>query len=317
MAHIQRLGALGIGLEATAETAVTPQYWLELSDAPSVKDTYEYENITTARGRVEASQGQKLMRTFGEGSAQILLDPVTSVLPFVMILGSGSTASAGGGLYDHTITINNTNTPKTATLVFDRVADTREFAGAVLEELTISVSDSFATLGMTFKSQESATGSASESYTTYNKFNFKELTAKFGTTVSNANSAEATPLSGVEMTITRGAKLTYQTGDNSPADISQETLEVNGNYSLLFEDATERDKYLNDTQNAMILTFTDADSNSIKITVPNVRLNNWEPSNDLDEIVSQTATFSGHYDDSEGESIRAVVTNDVSSYTNL
>jgi hypothetical protein len=94
-------------------------------------------------------------------------------------------------------------------------------------------------------------------------------------------------------------------------------MEVSGNYSLLFESVTERDKYLANTSNAMILTFTDSDSNEVEITLPNVKLSNWEPSNDIDEIVTQTADFTGHYDSSEGSSVAVAITNETESYTNL
>lgn len=317
MAHIQRLGAVGIGVEAVAGTAVTPTHWLQLAAAPTVNDRYEYENVETGRGRVEKSQTQKLMKTFGEGNLEVILDETTSPIPFGLILGTTSSATAGGDLYDHTITISNSNTPKTATLVMDRVTDTRTFANAVLEELSLKVSDGFASLTMAFKSDESATGSATESYTTVTNFNFKELSAKFGADVSAATSASATPLSGVDLTIRRDVELTFQSGSNSPASISYKTLSVSGNYSLLFGATTDRDKYLNNTANALILTFTDDNSQYVKITLPKVMIKNWEPSNDLDEIVTQTADFEAHYDSSQGESVRCVVRNDTASYTNL
>jgi len=316
MAHNQRLGCVGIGVEATSGTAVTPTHWLQLSSAPSLSDKYEYQNVETARGRVEKSQTQKLMKTFGEGNLEVLLDDTFSVIPFGMILGSVVSATAGGSLYDHTITINNTNTAESATVVVDRVTDVRTFPYSVVEELSIKVSDSFATLSMALKSKESATGSATESYTTLNQFNFKELAVQFGATTASAATATATPLSGVDLTITRGVEPVFQTGANSPTKLVYKTLEVSGNYSLLFEATTDRDKYLANTANAMILTFTNG-SNSVKITLPKVLISNWTPSNDLEDIVSQTADFQAHYDTSAGESIRAVIRNTTSSYLNL
>lgn len=316
MAHNQRLGAVGIGVEATSGTAVTPTHWLQLSSAPTVTDKYEYQNVETARGRVEKSQTQKLMKTFGEGSLEVILDDTFSVIPFGLILGSVSSASASASLYDHTISVNNSNTPETATIVVDRVTDTRAFPYSVLEELSIKVADGFASLQMAFKSKESATGSASESYSTLNQFNFKELAVQFGATAAAAATATATPLSGVDLTITRGVETVFQTGSNSPAKLVYKVLEVAGNYSLLFESTANRDKYLENTANAMILTFTNGD-NYVKITLPKVMISNWEVSNELEDLVSQTADFQAHYDSTAGSSISAVVRNTTSSYTNL
>lgn len=316
MAHIERLGAVGIGVEAVAGTAVTPTHWLQFASAPTLNDKYEYENITPARGRVEASQGQKLMKIYGEGNVEVILDDITSVIPFGLILGSVASASAGGGLYDHTITTNNTNTAKTATLVFDRVTDTRTFPNGILEQLDIKVSDGFAMMSMAFKSRESATGSAAESYTTVANFNFKDLAVQFGVDVAAATAASPTPLSGIDLSIKREVSMAFQTGQNYPQALSYKTLQVTGNYSLLFGATTDRDKYLANTANAMILTFTNG-SNSVKITLPRVLISAWEPSNDLEDIVIQTADFSAHYDTTATKAISAVIRNTVSSYLNL
>lgn len=316
MAHISRLGALGIGVEAIAGTPVAATHWLQFTKGPTLTDKYEYENIKSARGRVEASQGTKLMKTYGEGNVEVILDDITSVIPFGMILGSVSSASAGASIYDHTISVNNSNTPKTATVIYDRVTDTRTFTNAVIEKLDIKVADGFAEMTMALKSREGATGSASESYVTVANFNFKDLSVKFGVDVAGATSASPTPLSGVDLSIKRTVAMAYQTGQNYPQNFSYETLEVTGNYSLLFESTTERDKYLANTANAMILTFTNG-ANSVKITLPNVRLNNWSPSNDIDKEVSQSADFEAHYDTTAATSISAVIRNTVSSYLNL
>lgn len=317
MAHIQRRGGVGIGLEAVAGTPVAPTHWLQVEGNPTINDKFEFANIESARGRVEKSQGQKLMKKKGEGAVEMILDEIACVLPLAMILGSGASASAGGGLHTHTLTIANSNTPKTGTIVVDRITDVRKFAGAVATGIELKVSDGFAMLKMDFVSNESATGTASESYSTVTNFSFKELTAKFGVDTSAANAASATPLSGVDLAIKREAEVIYQSGSNSPAKIAHKTLETSGNYSLLFEATTDRDKYLNETANAMILTFTDADGNSIKITLQKILINNWEPSNAINDIVTQTADFIAHYDATATESIRIVVTNDVASYTNL
>ena len=315
--HIQRRGAVGIGVEATSGTAVVPTQWLQVSSAPSLNDKVEYENIETARGRVEKSQGQKAMKKYAEGSIEILADAESAAIPFGLILGSTVSTTAAGGLYDHTSTIEVTNTAKSATIIEDRVQDVRSFANSVLQEVSIKVSDSFATLSMTFASKLSATGTATDTYDETVCMTFESLSAKFGTTVSNADSASATPLSGLDITITREVEKIFQSGSVEPTAFAYKTLSVGGNYSLLFDAVTDRDKYLDDTQNAGIFTFTDADDKYIKITIPNLRIANWEPSNDLDEIVSQTADFNGHYDDTQAEGVRVVTRNGTASYTNL
>ncbi|MHC1728063.1 MAG: phage tail tube protein [Syntrophobacteraceae bacterium] len=318
MAHNQRLGALGIGVEATAGTPVTPTHWLELSAPPTVKDNYQYEPITTARGRVEKSQGQKLMKKSGEGNLEVILDQTTSVIPFGMILGAVSSGAVSGGKYPHTITINNSNTAKTATLVLDRVVDIRRFSKCVLESLSLKVSDGFASLVMGFKGKASDTTTATESYTTITQFSFAELTAKFGADVAAATAAAATVLTGVGLEIKREVDMRFgPSGGNDPINLTYKTLEVTGDYSLLFESATEQAKYLANTANAMILTFTDASGNSIVITLPNVLLSNWESDNALEDTVIQSANFTAHYATATTESIRVVVTNTTATYLNL
>ena len=314
--HIQRRGAIGIGVEATPGVAVSPTHWVQFEGSPKINDKNEYKEIESARGRIEKIQNQKLMKTSGEGSIEMILDETISVIPFGMILGAVSSASAGAK-YDHTITVNNSNTPKTGTIIFDRVEDCRTFANSVIKQLDLKVSDGFAELKLDFVSKESATGAASPSYTTVTNFSFKELAVQFGVDAANAATATATPLSGADLTIKRDAEVTYQTGSNSPANISYKTLEISGNYSLLFDDLVERDKYLNNTANAMILTFTDASGNSIKITLSKVMIKNWDPSNSIDDIVSQSSDFNAVYNATAQEAIRVVIKNTTETYTNL
>jgi len=317
MPHIQRLGALGLGVEAVAGTAVTPTHWVQFSNAPKVNDKFDYQDITTARGRVEKSQDHKLMKTSGEGKFACILDEDFVVLPFGLTLGTVASASAGGGFYEHTITIKNDNTPKTATCIIDRVQDIRKFTNCVIENLSLKVGDSFVEMDIDFKSKASATGTASESYNEVTRYTFKEMSAQFGADVTAAELESATPLSGMDLKIKRTVEMTYQTGSNDPAKINHGVLETSGNYSLLFDSTTERDKYLADTMQAVILKFTDATGNFVKITIPKVKLNNWDPSNDMDKIVSQSSDFGAHYDATTGESIRVVVKNKIASYLNF
>lgn len=317
MAHTQRLGALGIGVEATPGTPVTPTHWIQFEGDPKINDKLDYQDIESARGRVEKTQGQKLMKTSGSGSFEMILDETISVIPFGMILGTTNSASAGGGKYDHTVTINNSNTPKAATIVFDRVQDVRRFSNAVFTEVGIKVSDGFAMLKTDFVSKESASGTAVDSYSAVTNFTFKELSVQFGADLTAAAAAQATPLSGVDLTIKRDAEAVYQSGSNSPQRFVYKTLETSGNYSLLFDSATERDKYLANTANAMILTFTDANGCSVKISLAKIQISNWEPSNSTDDVVTQTADFTAHYDATQSESLRVVVKNTTASYTNL
>lgn len=317
MAHVNRLGACGIGVEAVAGTAVTPTHWLQLAAAPTINDKMEYANIETARGRVEKSQGQKLMKASGEGNIEVILDQTTSVIPFGLILGSVSSASGTGGKYDHSITVNNSNTAKTATVVLDRVTDTRKFANSVLDSLSLKVSDGFANLTMGWKSKASSSDTASESYTTVTNFSFAELSAQFGVDVAAATAASATTISGGTLDIKREVELVYQSGSTAPTKIVYKTLEISGDYSLLFEATTDRDKYLNNTANAAIFTFTDSNLNYVKITLPNVLLSNWTAENSLDDVVTQTAEFSAHYDTTQQTSITTVIRNTTPSYTNL
>lgn len=316
MAHSQRLGALGIGVEAIAGTYTAPTHWLQLAAAPTIKDLNEYENIETARGRIEKTQGQKLMREGSEGSLELHLDETVAPIPFGLVLGSLSSASAGGSLYDHTITINNTNTAKTASLTIDRVADVRQYPNSVLSQLNVSLSDGFVSLKLDFKGGKGATGTASDSYVEETNFAFHEMTAQFGATVSAAAAAAATPLSGFEMTVAREASPVYQSGSTEPVKIPQGPMEFSGNYSLLFEDTTEHEKYLNNTANAGVFTFTNGD-NYIKITLPKINISNWEADNELDDIVTQTAEYGAHYDSIEGEGMRVVVRNATESYANF
>lgn len=316
MAHTQRLGALGIGVEAVAGTPVAPTHWLQPISAPTINDKKEYINIDSARGQIESTRGQILAKSYCDGDIEVNIDEVTAPIFFGLVLGTTNSASAGAGRYNHVSTVNNTNTAKTATITLDRVVDQRRFPNAVIDQLQIQVADGFATLKASFKAKLSATSSGSASYTTVTNYTFKDLVVKFGSTLAAATAASATPLSTVDLTIKRNSEMIHQSGSTDPTKIVYTGLEVNGSYSLLFEDTADRDKYLNMTDNAIVLEFTDGTS-AIKVYLPKVNINNWEPSNDIDSPVSQTADFTAHYDATTAAQIYTSVNNTVASYTNL
>lgn len=317
MEHIQKLGHFGIGIEATAGTLVSPTYWLQLSDDPSVKDNYEYKNIETSRGRVETSQGQKIMRKSGEGDVQVHVDEEAAPLFIGLMLGSTVSASAGSGVYEHTITTANTNQAKTASLYLDRVVDQLKFPCSVLSELAIGVSEDFATFDLSFVSYPSASSTAeTPAYTEETHFAFHEMAVRFGADVAAAEAAEPTPLSEFELTLTREASPVFESNSSVARKIPRLGFTMEGTYSLVFKDTTQLNKYLNNTKNAMVVTFSTGNK-FIKLILSNVLLSNHEPDNALDDLVVEEAEFGAHYDSTEGEGMRAVVRNNTASYTNL
>ena len=86
------------------------------------------------------------------------------------------------------------------------------------------------------------------------------MTAKFGTSLSNAAGNSATPLKSFSLNINNNVQLdeAFLSGANTITSgrLVNGRLEITGSYSLHFENTTELNKYKANTKNALIVTFT-------------------------------------------------------------
>lgn len=310
---------VGIGIEATPGTEVAATIfaqWRELS----LQAIAEKSPFTSVRGVRNMASNSQIRRKYSAGAISVV--PNVAIAPYLFGLALGSVSSSGvsDSAYTHTITVENANASmKTATFIIERGGEvTERYANVVVDKLNLEVSDDYATMSAELIGGFPDTTTLSESFTTETEFAYHQMTAKFGTSFSNAAGNSATPLKAFQLNINNNVQLdeAFRSGSNEPVagGFTAGRLQITGSYSLEFNGLTELNKYKANTLNALIVEFegaligaTSTEKITIKLadlilTAPPVEVN-------VDGIVILNQEFEVSYDATDGD-ITVIVVND-------
>lgn len=316
---------VGIGIESAAApgTAVAEAHFIPWTDF-SLQGVSEKSMFKSARGLRNETSNSMIRRKYAQGSISFV--PNVETLPFFLSLALGSVATATtageSAVYDHTFTVQNTNASvKTATITVERGGvKTSQYLNCVCDVLSIEVSDDYASATATLIGQFPSTDTVSESYSQETEFAYHQMTAEFGTDLSDAAGNDATPLKAFTLNINNNTQLdeAFLSGSNEITDggLIPGRLVITGSYTLHFENTTELDKYLANTKNALIVTFTGADVGvagsgveQIKINLGKLILTNPPIEHNIDGLLVVNQSFEVEHDATDG-AISAVVTNE-------
>lgn len=315
---------IGIGIESTAGTAVAATHfpkWLSFS----MQGVSEKELFTSQRGVRNAASDSLIRRRYSRGSIELIPNGDIAPIFFYLALGSKATSGPTDGTYTHTFSVQNASASmKTATLLSeDGGIVTERYANVVVDSLALDVSDSYARLTANMLGGFPDTGTVTQSFAQENEYAYHQMTVKFGTSLSNAASQDATPLKSFNLNIANNVLLdeAFLSGSNQPVagGFMAGRLEVTGSYSLHFSDTTELAKYKANTKNACIVAFTGAVTGggttpeSITIKLGRLVLTGEPKEYNLDGLLVITQQFTVEYEATDKE-IEVVVVNDTTSY---
>jgi hypothetical protein len=316
--------AVGLGIESAAApgVSVAETVYFPWTDY-SMQGIAEKSMFNAARGIRNISSNSMIKRKYAQGSIGFVPDVKTMPYALALAMGSVSSSTISDSAYTHTFTINNTNsTPRTATLTTKAGAiETATYLNTVCNALNFEVSDDYAKCTLDLIGQFPGTDTLSESYTQETQFAYHQYKAKFGTSVSNAASASATPLKSFKLNLKNNVLLdeAFLSGANTitAGNLVNGRLEITGSYSLHFSDTTELAKYRANTKNALIVSFTGSliGASSLEtITFKLGRLVLTAPpiEHNLDGLLVLNQEFTVEYDATDVE-LTAVVINNVNN----
>jgi len=315
---------VGLGIEsyaapgvAVAETVFIP--WADFS----IQGVSEKAHFTSARGIRNMSSNSMIRRRYSQGSIGFV--PNVKNFPYFLSLAMGGVSSSGvsDSAYTHTFTINNTNaTPRTATVTVEEGGiQTVQYLNMVCNSLNFEVSDSYAKATAELIGGFVGTDTISESYANETEFAYHQMTAKFGTSLSNAAGNSATPLKGFTLNINNNVLLdeAFLSGANTitAGNLIPGRVEITGSYSLHFADTTELAKYQANTKNALIVTFEGSligstSKETIQFKIGRLVLTKPPVEYNIDGLLVLTQEFTVEYDATDVE-LTAIVINNVNS----
>ena len=319
-----RKGWLGIGLETSAGVGgETPTKYIPYT-ASTLHNVVDVLDDEAAKGIRERAWGSVAARTRGEGDITVQGD--VENVPYLLFpaLGTCVTQSIeAGSTYQHTFTRKAANPPTTFCVNIYDTVETRMYHYGVANTFELNFSDGFVEITTNVISQAPAAGAGTLAITEETVLAFKDASVYFGSTLAQAEgkyqaSSGAQGLSALTLTINNNAEAQYESGSSSPAQIAIGQFEIGGNYTLFFEDTTERAALEGQTQRAMVISITgttigSSTTEEIYIAIPQFHLTDRGIDTAPAGFVTENPTFVGDYDSTYG-SIVIKVMNETSSY---
>lgn len=303
---IGRLGYLGLAIEATAGTPESsPDVFIPFTEN-SLRGHHEpLYGIHAKTSRVK-DQTSVAGKKWGEGSVTMYLDSINAGYLLKLALGAEARTqlNATPPVHDHLLipTVSG-NAVTAATLWDNKGVDTEQYSYAAIDVCEIEVTnDGIATINAGFMSKHPSTVSAPTLTTTSGTlYTWKDMNARFSSTVAAAKAASATKLTNFKLSVANALELNYKTGSNQPDTITYGPVEVTGEFTLFFENATDRDAYYNLTKRSMVVTLTGASlgsgySEQLELVLKKITLEDIDMETGLDDLFAITANFRAEWD---------------------
>lgn len=320
--YIGRKVAVGIGKETVRGTAVAATYWVRHLSL-DFKRKGEVAQNESALGVREKFSDSEITKQWAEGKLEGKVNHKSIGLILLGAFGTVNTAANGTGAYDHTFTVNQSNTPQSLTLSRKDGNTDRRHALAMIKSLEITVeAGEYVKFSCDIMSKKGTDVANTVAYVTEYEFTSKHAYVKFATAVAGLAAATASAVKSAKISMDMGVDAYFELGNTDPAEIHAMAVEVTGEVVARHSDNSYEDMYFNNTRKAMLfgikntdVTFgTPAVSPTLEFTLEQARISDWDTSNDLDGIVEQTVGITGEFSTATGKAITAVLTNDVASY---
>lgn len=270
---------------------MSPAVYLPYTDISLRGHQEPIEVIGSTASRM-MDKGSVVGKKWSEGDIKIDLDVVNSGYLIKQALGNEIVATGTPNTHTFYTTVSG-NTPKTASIVFSRETDTEQYTYMASDELTMEVSDGIATISASLKGKFPGvtSGSFTPAVTSGTVIAFPSCFMQFGTTLTAATTAAATPLSDFSVTVANNLEMIHQTGNADVAVIRSKGFRATGSYTLFFDSVTDRDAYYNLNKRAMIATFSGNANEQVRVRVSQFRLSEGEISTGLDDFFVIKASF--------------------------
>jgi len=306
---IGRQQELGIGREATRGTIVAPTQWAAKTNF-SVEDKVNKARVQGSYGNILGGDDALVADRYAQGDIEF--EAQDNLLAIILYsLFGGLSSSSFSSVFKHTLSIPNSvqhqslslhmNDPigagenPTKTVVYGRAMIDQFELTAKLNEL-VSCTASF--ISQVHKDWTRQT----PSYTAQNKFTHKHVIVKVAADTSGLAAASKINVQDLTLTIKKNVIREQSLGTIQAVDILNRKIEISGKLKLTYEDRTYRDYMVNGTKKALRIALVNSDvtigstNPQFQLDLPIVEFDQWEPSNEIDELATQEIMFTALYD---------------------
>lgn len=319
--NIGRKGWVAVGLQSAYDVPATLSNsdYIEFTNNTlnGVQNQLELDQATSLRDRLA---GTVAGSRSSEGDIEVYADSTYAGYFLVGALGTVQTASLGSGVYRHTITRNNSNTPQYLTAISDRGTDRQLFPNLAVDSLELKVGTELATMSTSLMGGfPMTTTSGTKTTTSGNVFTFANAQFAFSTTISGAQSAVSLLPHDFSLTINNNAEVVIAHGANTPRSINFKQFEAEASFNLYFENTTDRDAYYAQTKQSASFElygngigggFTE----SLVVNFYKTSVKSFSLETGLDDFYAENCELACEFDAATQRTIDAVLTNRKSLY---
>lgn len=301
--------SLGIGVESTHGTGVTPTRWLEFVD-----ESFKYnKNVKQGQGLRAGARVDRAARRVvptADASGDVTIEALSKGMGLFWqaCLGAGVSTLVSAGLYQQVFTL--ADIPPSLTIQkglprADGTLDAYTYLGCMVDQIEISAPNGdIVTTKATFdcKDVTTATAYAAPSYAVGGQlFHFSHgviasgvLTAPTATTLASGTTVLANIRSfnlTVKHNLTNDRFNFGGSGRKDKPTVGKR--DITGTLEGEYASATARDAVLNDTGQLLILTFTAPGGDVLQVVVPEIRLESELPTSNKGDLIMQSQAFTG------------------------
>lgn len=320
---------LGVGVESTRGTAVTPQIWIPARTPSGINVIVDKTVIRETRGTGIGSQSSEIVQSRAEGDLEFNVRSTSIGYLLASLMGGVSTVDNTDDSFSHTFTVAAPPQRPALTLGLAQpgLQDYAYNLGVVTSlELRTPVDDLVnATVAFIGKS-EAEVSNYTPSFTSDDViFRSHDLSIKFAATAAGLAAATAVCVKDFSLNIANNSRPNQCLGSQSPSDILSLLTELSGTFVTDYEGDSYHDIYKNGTYQAMQITMTRDDLpqlgtasgkyHSIVITLPKISFEEYAAERPIDDIATESIGFTAHYDTTATAAITILVENEQANYS--
>lgn len=310
---IGRRQSVGIGLESTRGTGVAPTYWLNCLSF-SHKDVPSRAMSEAGFGGIWGGDQAPKTMEHGEGEMEIEIGDQSFGAILQAVFGTTvTTGPADTAAYTHTYSLQNDNQHDSLSI------HTIDPIGQLLFEM--SMIDTFemvieqnaiirATIGFISKGSASSSDQTA-SYSAEKKFVGRNLTFKIAATTGDLAAASAISLKSLTLRVEKNVEAQSVLSTVQPEDILNKRFNITGEIVLNYEDRTWLDYVKDASDKAVRIDLTHADTITgcattkyqFTLDLSKVAFEAWDPDLAMDEVTTQTLTFTALYDAGSNDNV--------------
>jgi len=297
---------------------ITNMYWLPWTASDFDDKVTKYVS-NEALGVIDDTADQYITERWGEGNIEGEVRSNSFGLLLYAALGTW-TPAANGAAFDHVFTVAQTNQHASLSIWFNDPNGDYIFELAMLENLEITLeSGQLATFIAGFVSRPSQTTSMTAgieeiptkaTLADENKFITTNASVKIASDRQHIGESAEILIQNIKVTIAKNLKRKHGLGSAQPDDIINQTISVEGTFTLPYESKVYKDYMLQDTYKAMEIRLENRGVDLggglhplIVIVLPRVGFDDWTPARPKGELYEQTIHFRAFRDVANNEDL--------------